>query len=84
MNKTIKEMLPIILVVVGLNVIIYFGAKNAGNDLENKEAKYKAKIGKKFILDKDTLTIIDYSFIMSNFTLSNGVKINSSIILKTK
>ena len=50
------------------------------SDIDKEKNKYKIKIGQKFILEKDTLTIIDYSSIMETFTLSNGKEVNASIV----
>lgn len=50
------------------------------NEIDKEKNKYKVKIGQKFILEKDTLTIIDYSSIMETFTLSNGKEVNASIV----
>ena len=47
----------------------------------NKEdLKKKSYVGKYVILKKDTLQIIDYSIFNSNYTLSNGVKIDMSSV----
>jgi hypothetical protein len=48
--------------------------------IDKEKNKYRVKIGQKFILEKDTLTIIDYSSIMGTFTLSNGKEVNASIV----
>lgn len=60
--------------------------KSAGNDITKKlntqENKYKKHIGEKYIIDKDTLTIIDYSIFSENFTLSDGRKVNYVLISK--
>ena len=50
------------------------------SEIDKEKNKYKVKIGQKFILEKDTLTIIDYSSIMETFTLSNGIEVNASIV----
>lgn len=34
------------------------------------------EVGKKVLIDKDTLIIMDYSILNQNYTLSNGVKIS--------
>lgn len=52
--------------------------------IERYKSKYEVKVGQNFILEKDTLVIIDYSLIMENFTLSNGKAVNSSIIFNKK
>lgn len=50
------------------------------SEIDKEKNKYKEKIGQKFILEKDTLTIIDYSSIMETFTFSNGKEVNASIV----
>ena len=59
---------------------------NEGTDvikkLNTEENKYKKHIGEKYIMDKDTLTIVDYSIFSMNFTLSNGRKVNYVLICK--
>ena len=50
------------------------------SEIDKVKNKYKVKIGQNIIIEKDTLTIIDYSAIMENFTLSNGKKVNASIV----
>lgn len=50
------------------------------SEIDKEKNKYKVKIGQKFILEKDTLTIIDYSSIMNTFTLSNGKEVDASIV----
>lgn len=55
-----------------------------GNDVADKvikeEDKYKKHIGLKHVIDKDTLTIVDYSIWDETFTLSDGRKVNYMLI----
>jgi hypothetical protein len=44
--------------------------------INNKEKIAEGKLGSTIILNKDTLTIIDYSIFEENYTLSNGTKVN--------
>jgi len=48
--------------------------------LEGNKAKLQPFLGSEFILDKDTLTIIDYSSFTGTLTLSNGIEINPELI----
>ena len=50
------------------------------SEIDKEKSKYKTKIGQKLVLEKDTLTIVDYSSVMETFTLSNGKEVNSSIV----
>lgn len=52
------------------------------NESKSIRDKYKEQIGKRFILNKDTLLIIDYSLLNHNFTLSNGTKIDETLLIK--
>ena len=42
------------------------------SDIKSAEAKYRAVIGNRIVIGRDTLTITDYSMINSNLMLSNG------------
>jgi hypothetical protein len=42
------------------------------SDIKTVEAKYRAVIGNRIVVGRDTLTITDYSLINSNLILSNG------------
>lgn len=53
---------------------LYFVYKSFDSD----QTKFNQNIGKKVVVEKDTLTILDGSMIFQTYTLSNGVKINSN------
>lgn len=59
---------------------VHLLTKSITNEIDKKTEKYKGKVGEKFILEKDTLIIIDYSTIKESFTLSNGKEVNSSMV----
>lgn len=42
--------------------------------------RYTTRVGEKVVLSGDTLMIIDYSFVNSNFTLEDGRKISIEIL----
>lgn len=42
--------------------------------------EYEANIGKDVVINNDTLTIVNGSFIMSTYELSNGLKINDEYL----
>lgn len=50
-------------------------------DINKEKNKYRAEVGKEVILEKDTLTIIDYSSIKETFTLSDGREVDASLVL---
>lgn len=45
-------------------------------ELDAKTTNIINQVGKKVIINKDTLLIMDYSLLNQNYTLSNGVKIS--------
>jgi hypothetical protein len=77
MKKMIIGMIALVAVFV---FCVHLLTSSITNEIDKERNKYKVKIGQKFILEKDTLTIIDYSSIMETFTLSNGKEVNASIV----
>lgn len=69
----------ILVIFVILNLLD--SSKNNSINLINKEKnKYEINIGKRIILEKDTLSIINFSTFEETYTLSNGLKVNKGII----
>lgn len=56
--------------------------RQIGNSLKAEENKYKIQVGKKVIIGKDTLQILDYSIWQENFTLSNGSTVSYDFVEK--
>lgn len=53
------------------------------SDEENEmRAQYKTNLEKTIVIDQDTLTIIDYSYVFSNYGLSNGATISAELAHK--
>lgn len=77
-------------VIIGLLFFIAFASciiyllHSATSELNVTDTKYKKEIGEKFILEKDTLLITDYSILKSTFTLSNGKEVSSEIVFKQR
>lgn len=46
------------------------------------EATYDNMVGKKVLIDKDSLTIVDYSILHETYTLSNGKTVSIKLIKK--
>ncbi len=63
---------------------IFDEAKKSGNEIQNELDSIKDKIGKRIVLEKDTFLILDYSFLKSNYTLSNGTEVSFELIEKLK
>jgi hypothetical protein len=73
-NWTIPTL--IVLAVIVISFINY----ELSNELEVKSTFYKSKLGEQYILEKDTLTIVDYNFFKEVFILSNGKEINKNLV----
>ena len=81
--KTINKMiLAFIAIVVTMVILIGYIAGNVSLAIDEEKAKYEIYIGESYILEKDTLTIIDYSSLNETFILSNGVEINYKLVNK--
>lgn len=52
----------------------------ADKKIDQENFSYTSKLGTKYVLDKDTLTIVDYSIWNNSFRLSNGKTISKSLI----
>lgn len=70
-----------------LAAVIYYGAivligGMVIDAVDDEADSYKAHIGEVYVLDGDSLKIIDYSMINETYTLSNGVEVNKALIEK--
>ena len=61
---------------------VHWLTTSVSSEIDEVQNKYKQRIGTKYVLEKDTLTVVDYSSISQTFTLSNGKVVNASLILK--
>lgn len=57
-------------------------ANIGGDNLEDRLVEYQELVGESVVVTGDTLVIIDYSFVNSNFILNNGATISKSYIDK--
>lgn len=76
---TFKELtirIFILLLLISLSLFMFFVCINS---LKESNKRAKSFIGKKVIVDSDTLTIINYKNEF-NFVLSNGVVVNKKIV----
>ncbi len=77
--KTLFE----VLFFVGVITILFSISMNkCSTSFETELNKYETRVGDKVILKGDTLMIIDYSFVESNFTLEDGRKISIELLDK--
>ena len=68
-----------VLFVVWVLLLVMY-ANTCSSSLETELNKYETRVGDKVILKGDTLMIIDYSFMESNFTLEDGRKISIELL----
>lgn len=82
-NVFVKETIIILAAGICVAGLFYLMAsksiKRSDEESRRRELFYN-KIGTKLPLGKDTLIIIDGSYLMGSYTLSNGVKISSRIV----
>ncbi len=74
----------LVVLVFALWVCISIMGKLFTTEVSKELEKYRSEIGKKIILEKDTLTIVNYSSIMETFTLPNGKEVNASMVFNKK
>jgi len=71
----------IIPLLVVLIIVAYFFVQQACiKDIDSRVQQYRDKLGEQFILEKDTLTIIDYNSFRGVFILSDGREINFDMV----
>jgi hypothetical protein len=51
-------------------------------EINNAKNKIEVNLGKKVVMENDTLLIIDYSFYESTYTLSNGKIVSIKLVEK--
>ena len=68
-NVKIKMIIAMIILTVLASVLFIL----FGNKIDEQVAATKSFLGKKVVIEKDTLTVINYSTFMRTYKLSNGV-----------
>ena len=68
--------------VLGYALLITVASNLVSNEVEKTQNSYEKHIGETYVLEGDTLKVIDYSVINGTYTLSNGVEINKVLIEK--
>jgi hypothetical protein len=68
--KSIAAFIVIIL------ALVVFGIVMAARRSYKEKQEYTSHLGQKVVVDKDTLTVVDYSTWFETYTLSNGQKIS--------
>lgn len=70
----------IVIVVTG----IYYLAKTLTTEIDSEVEKIETLVGERIILKNDTLLIMDYSILNSNYTLEDGREISFELAKKLK
>jgi type II secretory pathway component PulM len=60
-------------------ILIGYLWETAMDRLDKEQEILESNLGWKIVLEKDTLTIVDYSFIDATYTLSDGRKISTAL-----
>jgi cell division protein FtsL len=68
-----------VMVILVMTFAIYV-VKPLMKKVGEETTKIESKIGKKFIYNKDTVMVVDYSTFNSTYTLSDGSKVSFKII----
>jgi len=76
-----RNFLPPIIISVLIGVGAYIWLSVIEYEICNTENMFEPKMGTKVVIDKDTLTVVNYSSFMGTFTLSNGTVVDKSVVL---
>jgi uncharacterized membrane protein len=84
MRKQKIKFVATALIIIVLAAIVVNRLFSEGKAMDNQ---VKSFVGKKVVIEKDTMTVINYSILKSTYTLSNGVEydmdfVKSKIIIK--
>jgi len=81
MTRIMKQTLILIAVLIFVAVSTTYVTTTILKQVKKEQKPYEDKIGSKVIIEKDTLTVTDYSSVMETFTLSNGTIVNKKLVL---
>lgn len=76
--------LALFIVVIGIG--LFNNQTPFVKEIETDELKFSRQIGKTIVIQKDTLTVVNYIFLdrRYQFILSNGLRVNESLIINKK
>lgn len=78
-----KDLINFVLILATLLLIWRVCSNNNPIDIYlYEDAMMKRNVGKKVLFKGDSLTVIDYSFWKSSYTLEDGTTVNSKLINK--
>lgn len=79
-----KSTIIFIFAIFAVAFCIHYIIKDMGTKFQEEKIKIESKLGQKVVLEQDTVSIIDYSLINQNYTLSNGKKISFELVRSLK
>lgn len=86
MNRKFLSILLIVAfaasIVLSVTFLVFELYQKEQEDYIKSKQKLEALIGKRVVLDRDTFTIISYSILFNEITLSNGRKVDIRYIEK--
>lgn len=71
-----KIIIAILMIVAGIALL----TNTILHGIEKEKKSFSINVGKKIVVGKDTLTIMDYSTVMETYSLSNGTKVDKSFV----
>ena len=72
----------IILITTGMFALLMLCWNILINDIKQDVKKIETKVGLRVVLEKDTLMVIDYSYVNDNYTLSSGIEVSRELVDK--
>lgn len=78
-----KDIVNIVLIFALVLLVLYKCSDNKDSPIhvyQKEDSLMKVNVGRKILCEKDSLTIVDYSFWNDTYTLSNGVKVNKNLV----
>lgn len=77
-----KAILFLLALIASFCFFIYAVFKMGSDLSDDHEKKYTNMVGKKVLIDKDSVMIVDYSILHETYTLSNGNTVSIKLIKK--
>jgi hypothetical protein len=68
-----------IALIIVLVINVAKGLRKGAEKVIDNQKELKQNLGSKLVIDKDTLTIVDYSTVNQNYTLSTGAKVSKRL-----
>jgi hypothetical protein len=78
-TKVYATLITVLFILIAATASIII-TKYMSKIIETEKEKYESKIGKRIVLNKDTLMITNYSLISSSFKLENGAEVSCKLV----